>query len=47
MKNKCYWLVDLNDVDIDMFWYTTEDHEIGETVVVNGVSYRIIEKDVF
>ena len=34
MKNKCYWLVDLNNIDEDMFWYTDEDHEIGDMVFI-------------
>ena len=45
MKNKCYWLVDLNNIDEDMFWYTDEDHEIGDIVCVNDKTYRIIDKE--
>lgn len=41
----CYWLVKIENPDEDKIIYTTEDHAKSETVYVDGIAYRIIDKE--
>ena len=41
---KCYWLVKPN-TDADKIIYTEEEHKVGDTVKIDGVEWRVIDKE--
>lgn len=41
----CYWLVKIENPDEDKIIYTNEEYALGGSVTIDGIEYRVIDKD--